>query len=95
MSDNEDDNEISFAVKYMLYTCPLPSVSFCAVLPSSPKVFGFVAKHPASDMYHCYLFQSQKFSHVLVSVIGDTFRAGKKEENVRGVVEFPHRKGYK
>ncbi|XP_071394963.1 PTB domain-containing engulfment adapter protein 1-like [Centroberyx affinis] len=70
--------------KYMLYSCPLSTVSFCAVLPSMPKVFGFVAKHPAADMYHCYLFQSKKFSHVLVSVIGDAFRASKKEEKLRG-----------
>lgn len=47
--------------QYMLYSCPLSMVSFCAVLPSSPKVFGFVAKHPAADMYHCYLFQSKAF----------------------------------
>uniref|UniRef100_A0A3Q3DUZ2 PTB domain-containing engulfment adapter protein 1-like n=1 Tax=Hippocampus comes TaxID=109280 RepID=A0A3Q3DUZ2_HIPCM len=45
--------------KFLLYTCPLPTISFCAVLPSSPKVFGFVAKHPAVDMYHCYLFKSE------------------------------------
>uniref|UniRef100_A0A8C6TZ82 PID domain-containing protein n=1 Tax=Neogobius melanostomus TaxID=47308 RepID=A0A8C6TZ82_9GOBI len=70
--------------KFLLYSCPLPTVSFCAVLPSSPKVFGFVAKHPAADMYHCYLFQSKKFSHVLVSVIGDAFRASQKENNVPG-----------
>ncbi|KAK0132134.1 PTB domain-containing engulfment adapter protein 1 [Merluccius polli] len=70
--------------KYMLYTCPLSTVSFCAVLPTMPKVFGFVAQHPALDTYHCYLFQSQKFSHVLVSMIGDAFRVVKKEENVRG-----------
>ncbi|GLD45667.1 PTB domain-containing engulfment adapter protein 1-like protein [Lates japonicus] len=70
--------------KFLLYTCPLSTVSFCAVLPSSPKVFGFVAKHPAADMYHCYLFQSKTFSHVLVSVIGDAFRISKKEENIRG-----------
>ncbi|XP_040008978.1 PTB domain-containing engulfment adapter protein 1-like [Xiphias gladius] len=70
--------------KFLLYTCPLSTVSFCAVLPSSPKVFGFVARHPAADMYHCYLFQSKTFSHVLVSVIGDAFRASKKGENVRG-----------
>ncbi|KAL7397975.1 hypothetical protein ABVT39_002514 [Epinephelus coioides] len=70
--------------KFLLYSCPLSTISFCAVLPSSPKVFGFVARHPAADMNHCYLFQSKKFSHVLVSVIGDTFRASKKEESIRG-----------
>ncbi|XP_041656273.1 PTB domain-containing engulfment adapter protein 1-like [Cheilinus undulatus] len=70
--------------KFLLYTCPLSSVSFCAVIPSSPKVFGFVAQHPATDMYHCYLFQSRKFSHVLVSLIGDAFRASKSETNTRG-----------
>uniref|UniRef100_A0A3P9I7E3 PID domain-containing protein n=1 Tax=Oryzias latipes TaxID=8090 RepID=A0A3P9I7E3_ORYLA len=47
--------------KFLLYQCPLSTVSFCAVLPSSPKVFGFVAKHPASDIYHCYLFQSKAY----------------------------------
>uniref|UniRef100_A0A3P8TZH3 PID domain-containing protein n=1 Tax=Amphiprion percula TaxID=161767 RepID=A0A3P8TZH3_AMPPE len=47
--------------KFLLYSCPLSTVSFCAVLPSSPKVFGFVAKHLAADTYHCYLFQSKKF----------------------------------
>uniref|UniRef100_UPI0037E80643 PTB domain-containing engulfment adapter protein 1-like n=1 Tax=Semicossyphus pulcher TaxID=241346 RepID=UPI0037E80643 len=70
--------------KFLLYTCPLPGISFCAVVPSSPKVFGFVAQHPAADKYHCYLFHSAKFSHVLVSVIGDTFRASKKELSTRG-----------
>ncbi|XP_064811982.1 PTB domain-containing engulfment adapter protein 1-like isoform X1 [Oncorhynchus masou masou] len=70
--------------KFMLYTCPLSSVSFCAVIPTTPKVFGFVAKHPAADMYHCYLFQSKKFSHLLVSIIGDAFRATKREESLRG-----------
>lgn len=48
-------------VQFLLYTCPLSTVSFCAILPSSPKVFGFVAQHPAADMNHCYLFQSTKF----------------------------------
>ncbi|KAK2851033.1 hypothetical protein Q5P01_007309 [Channa striata] len=70
--------------KFLLYTCPLSTVSFCAVLPSSSKVFGFVAKHPAADTYHCYLFQSKKFANVLVSVIGDAFRASKREESIRG-----------
>ncbi|KAJ0064672.1 hypothetical protein NL108_011511, partial [Boleophthalmus pectinirostris] len=70
--------------KFLLYSCPLPTVSFCAVLPSSPKVFGFVAKHPAVDTHHCYLFQSKKFSHVLVSVIGDAFRASHKGSSVQG-----------
>ncbi|XP_034052337.1 PTB domain-containing engulfment adapter protein 1-like [Gymnodraco acuticeps] len=70
--------------KFLLYSCPLSTISFCAVLPSSPKVFGFLARHPAADTNHCYLFQSQAFSHVLVSVIGDAFRASKKEESIRG-----------
>ncbi|KAK5923236.1 hypothetical protein CgunFtcFv8_000225 [Champsocephalus gunnari] len=70
--------------KFLLYSCPLSTISFCAVLPSSPKVFGFVARHPAADTNHCYLFQSQAFSHLLVSVIGDAFRASKKEESIRG-----------
>ena len=48
----------------MLYTCPLLSVSFCGVLPSSPKVLGLVARHPAADSYHCYLLQSSKFVSV-------------------------------
>ncbi|XP_040049834.1 PTB domain-containing engulfment adapter protein 1 [Gasterosteus aculeatus] len=68
--------------KYMLYTCPLSTVSFCAVLPSSPKVFGFVARHPAADASHCYVFQSRALSHVLVSAIGEAFRASRKEEGV-------------
>ncbi|XP_056279935.1 PTB domain-containing engulfment adapter protein 1-like [Pseudoliparis swirei] len=69
--------------KFLLYSCPLSTVSFCAVLPPSPKVFGFVARHPAADMTHCYLFQSKTFSHVLVSAIGDVFKASRKED-VRG-----------
>ncbi|XP_037540322.1 PTB domain-containing engulfment adapter protein 1 [Nematolebias whitei] len=69
--------------KFLLYSCPLSTVSFCAVLPSSPKVFGFVARHPAAETYYCYLFQSKKFAHVLVSVIGDAFQAAKKEEKIR------------
>uniref|UniRef100_A0A8C1I9L2 PID domain-containing protein n=1 Tax=Cyprinus carpio TaxID=7962 RepID=A0A8C1I9L2_CYPCA len=47
--------------KFMLYSCALPSVSFCAVHPTRPKILGFVARHPAADMYHCYIFQSKKF----------------------------------
>ncbi|AWP09227.1 putative PTB domain-containing engulfment adapter protein 1-like [Scophthalmus maximus] len=70
--------------KFPLYTCPLSTVSFCALLPSSRKVFGFVARHPAADVHHCYLFQSKKFSPVLVSLIGDAFQASKKEESTRG-----------
>lgn len=52
---------LSCCPQFLLYTCPLHTVSFCAVLPSSPKVFGFVARHPAANMYHCYLFQSKNF----------------------------------
>ncbi|XP_029292212.1 PTB domain-containing engulfment adapter protein 1 [Cottoperca gobio] len=75
---------LEYKTKFLLYSCPLSTISFCAVLPSSPKVFGFVARHPAADSNHCYLFQSKTFSHVLVSVIGDAFRASKKEESIRG-----------
>ncbi|XP_051736989.1 PTB domain-containing engulfment adapter protein 1-like [Ctenopharyngodon idella] len=70
--------------KFMLYSCALPSVSFCAVHPSQPKTLGFVAKHPAADMYHCYIFQSKKFSHLLVSIIGDSFRAYKQNDGLLG-----------
>ncbi|XP_034394075.1 PTB domain-containing engulfment adapter protein 1-like [Cyclopterus lumpus] len=70
--------------KFLLYSCPLATISFCAVLPSAPKVFGFVARHPAADTNHCYLFQSKAFSHVLVSAIGDAFRSSKKEAHIRG-----------
>ncbi|XP_029986054.1 PTB domain-containing engulfment adapter protein 1 [Sphaeramia orbicularis] len=70
--------------KFLLYSCPLSSVSFCAVLPSSVQTFGFVSKHPASDTFHCYLFSSRRMSHVLVSAVGDTFRASRKEEHSRG-----------
>ncbi|XP_016363076.1 PTB domain-containing engulfment adapter protein 1-like [Sinocyclocheilus anshuiensis] len=70
--------------KFMLYSCTLSSVSFCAVHPTQPKILGFVAKHPAADMYHCYIFQSKKFSHLLVSIIGDTFQAYKQDGNLQG-----------
>ncbi|XP_061689517.1 PTB domain-containing engulfment adapter protein 1-like [Syngnathoides biaculeatus] len=70
--------------KFLLYTCPLSTVSFCAVLPSSHKVFGFVAKHPAVDSYHCYLFKSKTLAYLLVSAVGDVFRAANKEESVKG-----------
>ncbi|XP_066528485.1 PTB domain-containing engulfment adapter protein 1-like [Hoplias malabaricus] len=70
--------------KFMLYTCPLSSVSFCAVVQNHPKTFGFIAKHPAVDTFHCYLFHSKKFSHLLVSVIGDAFRASGQRESLRG-----------
>ncbi|XP_076875009.1 PTB domain-containing engulfment adapter protein 1 isoform X2 [Brachyhypopomus gauderio] len=69
--------------KFMLYSCPLSTVSFCAVHHTQPKLFGFIAKHPAADVYHCYVFQSQKFSHLLVSVVGDAFQASRQKENVR------------
>uniref|UniRef100_A0A3B3T3B9 PTB domain-containing engulfment adapter protein 1-like n=1 Tax=Paramormyrops kingsleyae TaxID=1676925 RepID=A0A3B3T3B9_9TELE len=68
--------------KFMLYTCPLFLVSFCAVHPTLPNHFGFVAQHPASDAYYCYLFRSKKFSHLLVSLIGDAFHASKRDENI-------------
>lgn len=51
----------AFCPQFLLYQSPLFTVSFCAVLPSSPKIFGYVARHPAADTYHCYLFQSKKF----------------------------------
>ncbi|KAA0706795.1 hypothetical protein E1301_Tti019695 [Triplophysa tibetana] len=70
--------------KFMLYTCPLASVSFCAVHPTQPKILGFVAKHPATDMFHCYILESKKFSHLLVSVIGDAFQACKQNESLGG-----------
>ncbi|XP_039519951.1 PTB domain-containing engulfment adapter protein 1-like isoform X1 [Pimephales promelas] len=70
--------------KFMLYSCALPSVSFCAVHPSQPKILGFIAKHPAADMHHCYIFQSKKFSHLLVSIIGDSFRSYKQNEGLHG-----------
>ncbi|KAM9445403.1 PTB domain-containing engulfment adapter protein 1 isoform 2-T2 [Clarias gariepinus] len=70
--------------KFMLYSCTLSSVSFCAVHQSQPKVFGFMAKHPALDSHHCYIFQSSKFSHLLVSVIADAFRVSRRSESVRG-----------
>lgn len=47
--------------QFLLYSCPLSTVSFCAVLPTFPEVFGFVARHPAANTYHCYMFQSKKF----------------------------------
>ncbi|TTA83876.1 PTB domain-containing engulfment adapter protein 1 [Bagarius yarrelli] len=98
MSDEENDSEISFSVKFlgrvevvrpagmeilmesaaalqfMLYSCTLSSVSFCAVHQFQSKLFGFVTKHPALDSHHCYVFQSKKFSHLLVSMIGEAFR---------------------
>ncbi|XP_046890401.1 PTB domain-containing engulfment adapter protein 1-like [Hypomesus transpacificus] len=70
--------------KFMLYTCPLLSVSFCGVLPSSPKVLGFVARHPAADSYHCYLLQSSKFTPLLVSIIGDAFLASQRGQSIPG-----------
>uniref|UniRef100_A0A8C9S6I5 PID domain-containing protein n=1 Tax=Scleropages formosus TaxID=113540 RepID=A0A8C9S6I5_SCLFO len=48
--------------KFLLYTCPLSTISYCAVHQTMPHIFGFVAQHPVADMYHCYLFQSKKFS---------------------------------
>lgn len=59
--------------QFLLYSCPLSSISYCAVLPSSPKVFGFVAKHPAADMYHCYLFQSKKFVSIPSTAFTKTY----------------------
>ncbi|XP_053096614.1 PTB domain-containing engulfment adapter protein 1 [Pangasianodon hypophthalmus] len=70
--------------KFMLYSCTLSSVSFCAVHQFQPKLFGFMAKHPALDSHHCYVFQSSKFSHLLVSVIGDAFQASRSSDSVRG-----------
>ncbi|XP_030623632.1 PTB domain-containing engulfment adapter protein 1 [Chanos chanos] len=70
--------------KFMLYSCPISTVSSCAVHPARPKILGFVAKQLATDMYHCYVFQSKKFSQILVSLIGDAFQASRQIENVRG-----------
>ncbi|KAK1801603.1 hypothetical protein P4O66_022181, partial [Electrophorus voltai] len=69
--------------QFMLYSCPLSTVSFCAVHQMQPKLFGFIAKHPATDLYHCYVFQSQKFSHLLVSVVGDAFQASGQKQQLR------------
>ncbi|XP_028308958.1 PTB domain-containing engulfment adapter protein 1 isoform X2 [Gouania willdenowi] len=76
--------DAALSLKFLLYSCPMSTVSFCAILPSSPKVCGFVARHPAADRYHCYLFKSKSLAPVLVSVIGDTFRVSKRNESVRG-----------
>ncbi|MCJ8741302.1 hypothetical protein PDJAM_G00069030 [Pangasius djambal] len=70
--------------KFMLYSCTLSSVSFCAVHQFQPKLFGFMAKHPALDSHHCYIFQSSKFSHLVVSVIGDAFQLSGRSDSVRG-----------
>ncbi|XP_043080869.1 PTB domain-containing engulfment adapter protein 1-like isoform X1 [Puntigrus tetrazona] len=80
----EHKTKVRLRTEFMLYSCALPSVSFCAVHPTQPKILGFVARHPAADMYHCYIFQSKKFSHLLVSIIGDTFRAYKQDESLQG-----------
>ncbi|XP_051961183.1 PTB domain-containing engulfment adapter protein 1-like [Xyrauchen texanus] len=70
--------------KFMLYTCALSSISFCAVHPTQPKILGFVTKHPAADVFHCYILQSKKFSHLLVSIIGDAFQACKQNDCLGG-----------
>ncbi|XP_063063755.1 PTB domain-containing engulfment adapter protein 1-like [Engraulis encrasicolus] len=71
--------------KFLIHSCTLESVSFCAVHKTNPKLFGFIAKHPASNTYHCYMFQCKNFSHLVVSLIGDTFKASQKlEDKVKG-----------
>ncbi|XP_060794551.1 PTB domain-containing engulfment adapter protein 1-like [Neoarius graeffei] len=70
--------------KFMLHSCTLSSVSFCAVHQFQSKMFGFMAKHPALDSHHCYVFQSTKFSHLLVSAIGEAFQASRRSDSVRG-----------
>nr|XP_006629417.2 PREDICTED: PTB domain-containing engulfment adapter protein 1-like isoform X1 [Lepisosteus oculatus] len=72
---------LNHKTKFMLHSCPMSSISFCGVHQTMPNLFGFVAKSPAGDRHHCYLFQSTKFSHLLVSIIGDTFQAAKANEN--------------
>ncbi|KAF7695772.1 hypothetical protein HF521_005866 [Silurus meridionalis] len=84
--------------KFMLYSCTLSSVSFCAVHQFQSKLFGFIANHPALDSSHCYVFQSTKFSHLLVSVIGDVFQSSRCLDSMRGsrdlVVEALRHKSY-
>ncbi|XP_053498681.1 PTB domain-containing engulfment adapter protein 1 [Ictalurus furcatus] len=75
---------LEYKTKFMLHSCTLSSMSFCAVHQFQPKLFGFIAKHPALYSHHCYVFQSKKFSHLLVSVIGDAFQASRHSDNVRG-----------
>ncbi|XP_012686428.2 PTB domain-containing engulfment adapter protein 1-like [Clupea harengus] len=70
--------------KFLIHTCTLDAVSFCAVHQTMPKLFGFVAKHLTSDKYHCYMFQCKKFSHLVVSLIGDMFKASEQRVAVRG-----------
>ncbi|XP_018616050.1 PTB domain-containing engulfment adapter protein 1 [Scleropages formosus] len=70
--------------KFLLYTCPLSTISYCAVHQTMPHIFGFVAQHPVADMYHCYLFQSKKFSRFVVSMIGDMFKASRMDDSVKG-----------
>uniref|UniRef100_A0A8C7LV33 Uncharacterized protein n=1 Tax=Oncorhynchus mykiss TaxID=8022 RepID=A0A8C7LV33_ONCMY len=66
---------MSCVPQFMLYTCPLSSVSFCAILPTPPKVFGFVFKHPAADTTFVSTY------HLLVFLIADAFR---RERSLRG-----------
>ncbi|XP_027024258.1 PTB domain-containing engulfment adapter protein 1-like [Tachysurus fulvidraco] len=75
---------LQFKTKFMMYSCTLSSVSFCAVHQIQSKLFGFMAKHPALDSHHCYVFQSTKFSHLLASVIGDAVKASRRSDSVRG-----------
>ncbi|XP_046724990.1 PTB domain-containing engulfment adapter protein 1-like isoform X2 [Silurus meridionalis] len=76
--------EAAAALQFMLYSCTLSSVSFCAVHQFQSKLFGFIANHPALDSSHCYVFQSTKFSHLLVSVIGDVFQSSRCLDSMRG-----------
>ncbi|XP_062397134.1 PTB domain-containing engulfment adapter protein 1-like [Sardina pilchardus] len=75
---------LEYKTKFLIHSCRLDSVSFCAVYQTMPKLFGFIAKNQASDTYYCYMFQCKKFSHLVVSLIGDTFKACSKPEEVKG-----------
>uniref|UniRef100_A0A8C8ILN7 Uncharacterized protein n=1 Tax=Oncorhynchus tshawytscha TaxID=74940 RepID=A0A8C8ILN7_ONCTS len=74
---------LSCVPQFMLYTCPLSSVTFCAVLPTPPKVFGFVFKHPATFVnLLSFLFPcSSPQYHLLVFIIADAFC---RERSLRG-----------
>ncbi|XP_066564435.1 PTB domain-containing engulfment adapter protein 1 [Amia ocellicauda] len=70
--------------KFMLHSCPLSTISFCAVHQTMPNLFGFISKGSAGKGHYCYLFKSTKFSHLLVSIIGEAFYAAKGREDFGG-----------
>uniref|UniRef100_H3BIL4 PID domain-containing protein n=1 Tax=Latimeria chalumnae TaxID=7897 RepID=H3BIL4_LATCH len=70
----EEVKVLSSKTKLLLHSCPLHSISFCAVHETFVKVFGYVCRNIETRTHQCFLFQSQKLAHSVILMIGEAFK---------------------